>query len=215
MKNINHFLILLSCFQASIGMQQNRNPEQLVQQALAELPKIREELEKPSIPNNQPEQLVHSREPSPQTIETHKRKLQGDALNKICNAISVGGERLHAQRTAQEAIAHVTIITAAAQEAALQERFEQKAVNLADVESIRRRAEQELGILQEIKQKKEHQKAKTAEYQKACKDLKFLIEQKELDDKLDQLTGHLSRLDFELTAEIIKVQQTLHALKKL
>lgn len=210
MKKTNLIFIIASCFQVSIGMQQNRAPEQLVQQALAELPKIREELGRPVNPNQG--QLAQGAPHQP-SIDVHKRRLQGAPLNRVCAAISGGQDPLHAQRNVQEAIGHVVISTAAAQETALQERLEQKAVNLAHAELSRRGAEQELGILQEIKQKKEQQKVKTAEYKKACKDLELLREQKDLDDKLDQLTSHLSRLDFELTGEIMALQQILRTLK--
>lgn len=192
-------------------MQLNRNPEQIVQQVFAELPQIREELGRPVNPNQdgQPAQPAHQQ----LSIDVHKRRLQGAPLDRLSAAISGGQDRLHTQRNVQEAIGHVVISTAAAQEAALQERLQHKAVNLAQAESIRRASEHELGLLQEIKQKKEQQKEKRADYEKACKDLNFLRKQKDLDDKLDQLTGHLTRLDFELTGEIMTLQQILRTLK--
>lgn len=213
MKKLNLFLILLSIFRSSIGMQQNRAPEQLVQQALAELPLIRTELGKPVNPNNQPGQLAQIGAPNPHHINAQKLRLQGDPLNRVCAAISAGQDRLHAQRNVQEAIAHVTIITAAAQEAALQERFGQKGALLTQAETSSREAASQLSTLQEIKHAQEQQKQKAADYAKACKDLQFLQEKKALDEKLSQLTSHLSRLDLELTGEIMAMQKIVSELK--
>ncbi|GMU19256.1 MAG: hypothetical protein AMXMBFR12_04480 [Candidatus Babeliales bacterium] len=194
-------------------MQENRTPEQLVQQALAELPRIRQELGKPVNPNHQQGQPPPIGAPNQRDIDLHKRRLQGDPLNRVCAAIAAGQERLHAQRNVQEAIAHTTIITAAAQEAALQECLGQKGTLLTQAESNSREAAGQLGTLQEIKQKQEQQKQKRADLEKSCKDLQFLNEVKELDDKLDHLAHHLSHLDLELTGEIMAAQQALRELK--
>lgn len=209
MKKINLFFILLSFFRSSIGMQQP-TPAQLVQQAVAELPKIREELGKPINPNQgQPAQGT-----AQPNIDVHKRRLQGEALNRICNAVSGGQERLHAQRTAQEAIAHAVITTAAAQEAACHERLNQKVESLSQAQSNREAAEGQLGTLQEIQQKQAQQKQKKADLEKACKDLQFLREIKALDDKLYDLNNHLSSLDLEISREIMAAQALLRTLKQ-
>lgn len=197
-------------------MQQNRSPEQLVQQALAELPRIREELGKPVGSNNQqgqPAQNVAPIAPNQQNIEAHKQRLQGAAYGRLSTTMLTARERLHVQRTAQEAIAQVSFATAAAQETALQERLIHKSGILDQARSKCVEIQGELGTLQEIRQLQEHKKQKAADYEKACKDLQFLQEKNALDDKVHQLNNHLSLLDFELTREIMAAQEIIHALK--
>lgn len=214
MKKLNLFLILLSFFASSIGMQQNRTPEQLVQQALAELPLIRAELGKPVHPHNQTVQPQQIGAANPRDIDAQKLRLQGNPLNRVCAAIAAGQDQIHAQRRVQEVIAHTTIITAAAQEATLQERFGQKGMLLAQAESSCREVASTLSSLQEIKHKQDQQKLKATEFAKACKDLEFLKEVKELDDKLHALANQLSILDLDLTGEIMAAQQVVRELKQ-
>lgn len=211
MKNYIFFLIILSFYHSTNGQQHQRPAqEQLVGEAFEQLPLIRAELAKPVGPNNQ--QQPPAPVPNQHTIDGYKQRLQGPAFGRLSSSI-IAGDRLHVQHTAQEAIAQISLVTAAAQEAALQERFVQKNSSLAKVRSHRQEDEDTLDTLHEIKQLQEQQKQRALIFEKACKDLHFLAEVKALDEKLSQLASHLSRLDLELSGEIIAAQKILSELK--
>lgn len=213
MKKLNLFLILLSFFRSMSGQQHQRpTQEQLVRETYEQLPLIRAELGNPVMPDAQRGQAV-AVAPNQQNIELYKQRLQGAAFGRLSTAMLAGQERLHVQRIAQEAIAQVAFTTAAAQEAALQERFMQKNANLEQARSNCQEAEDHLGTLQEIKQMQDQQKQKAAEHETACKDLEFLKEKKALDDQLHKLNNDLSRLDMQMTSEIMAVQEMLRRLK--
>lgn len=196
--------------------QQHQCPtqEQLVRETYEQLPLIRAELGNPVMPDAQRGQAVAvAVAPNQLNIELYKQRLQDAAFGRLSTAMLAGQERLHVQRIAQEAIAQVAFTTAAAQEAALQERFMQKNANLEQARSNCQEAEDHLGTLQEIKQMQNQQKQKAAEHEKACKDLEFLKEKKALDDQLHKLNNDLSRLDMQITSEIMAVQEMLRRLK--
>lgn len=210
MKKYIFFLNILG-FSLSSCMQQNLTPQQAAQQALERLPLIQAELGR-SVDSQQGQAAAVL--PNQRNIDLQKQRLQGQAFDRLCHNISAGKERLHVQRTAQEAIAHVTLVTAAAQEAALQDSLIHKSGDLDQARLKREETEGELGTLQEIKNLQEQQKQKAVEFNRAKAHLKFLKEEvMPLDEKLAQLNNHLNTLSFELNHEIMATQQALRALK--
>lgn len=214
MNRYTFFLIILASSTVMHG-QQPPPQEHVIREMNAQLALLRNELARPLAQRNAQGQQAPATPPNPLQVEAKKIRLQGAPLDQLSNKIFEAREDgVHMMRLTQEVIGQVATATATAHESALQERLINKSVTLDQARLQREEAEGHLGSLQEIKQFQEQQGKKIADFQNACKDLKFLKEMKALDEKMDQLSHHLNNINFELTREILAAQKILRELKQ-
>lgn len=213
MKRHIFFLILLTISFELYG-QQPPLQEQVIRETHEQLALVCNELGRPVAQRNAQGQAP-AFQPNAAQIQAKKLQLQGAPFNSLSNNIFEAREDgVRMMRLTQEALAQVTFATATAHESGLQECLIDKSAILDQERSRREQDEGRLETLQEIKQLQEQQRQRTADFQNACKDLKFLKEELgPLSQKMDQLMSNLCAQNQELTAAIIAAQEALRQLK--